>query len=178
MLDWLLLTKRPEQMPLLTPSSWKRGWPPNVWAGTTTGTRPTLELRVPRLRKVPCATRFISGEPLLEDVFAKPFDLSGIHWGILGGESDPIRSKARVCDEAWIRNGLRAFSAAGVAPFVKQVGSNPEVPQKCGDCDPCLAGERCYQQYNVRLTLIDSKGGDPQEWARDLRVREFPEVRR
>lgn len=99
----------------------------------------------------------------------------GVDWVIVGGESG---AKARPFDIQWARDIVRECQLAGVPVFVKQLGSNPEQPQKCGDCDPCLGGQRCYQQYSVGMTLRDRKGGDMSEWPADLRVREFPTVTR
>lgn len=88
---------------------------------------------------------------------------SGISWAIFGGESGP---DARPCDLAWIRDGVRRCQAAGVAPFVKQWGSNPVrclyEPGWTGPLPP------------ASVFLRDPKGGDPAEWPEDVRVREFP----
>lgn len=68
-LDFLLLTKRPENILAMAPQAWlSGGWPQNVWVGTTAGTRETAAARIPLLRKVPAPVRFVSAEPLLEDV--------------------------------------------------------------------------------------------------------------
>lgn len=66
-LDWLLLTKRPENMVELAHPVWPGAWPANVWAGATVGVSKSLE-RVAHLQKVPARLRFLSMEPLLEDV--------------------------------------------------------------------------------------------------------------
>ena len=64
-LDWLLLTKRPECMTRLAPSTWADRWPPNVWALTTVENQEQAEIRVPELLKVPARVRGLSIEPLL-----------------------------------------------------------------------------------------------------------------
>lgn len=74
---------------------------------------------------------------------------AGIDWIIIGGESGP---GARPFDPSWARSVLRQCREAGIAPFVKQLGA-------------VVAREQ-------RLT--DAKGGNPDEWPSDLRVREFP----
>jgi len=71
-LDVLLLTKRPQNIPAMVPSSWLEAWPSHVWIGTTVEDQRRAEERVPALLKVPAAVRFLSMEPLLEAV-----DLSG-----------------------------------------------------------------------------------------------------
>lgn len=68
-LDWLLLTKRPENMrPLAELAGWKGNWPYNVWAGATAETTTRAGIRIPVLLDVPARTRFLSCEPLLEKI--------------------------------------------------------------------------------------------------------------
>jgi protein gp37 len=74
--------------------------------------------RIAELRKVNAAVRFLSVEPLLEDL--GPLDLSGIHWVIVGGESGP---KARPMKEAWAEGVRRQAIAQNVAFFFKQWGA-------------------------------------------------------
>jgi protein gp37 len=65
-LDWLLLTKRPENAPSVLPDRW---WfaqcPPNVWVGTTVENQEYADLRIPHLFRIPARVRFLSCEPLL-----------------------------------------------------------------------------------------------------------------
>ena len=75
-LDWLLLTKRPENVARMVPSAWLEGvdrrrlvaagWPTNVWLGTTVEDQEHAAKRIPELLRVPARTRFLSVEPLLE----------------------------------------------------------------------------------------------------------------
>src|SRR5262249_16578930 len=62
-LDWLLLTKRPQNIHKIVP--WGRDWPANVWVGTTVENQAEAEKRLPALLKTPAAVRFLSCEPLL-----------------------------------------------------------------------------------------------------------------
>jgi protein gp37 len=73
--------------------------------------------RIDHLRKVPARIRFLSVEPLLEDVGA--LDLHDIHWVIVGGESGP---KARPMHRAWALNVQQQCEAQNVAFFFKQWG--------------------------------------------------------
>src|SRR5206468_8037213 len=68
-LDWLLLTKRPDQIATKVP--WRKNWPDNVWLGTTAENQLWAGRRIPILLKHPAAVRFASCEPLLG-----PVDLS------------------------------------------------------------------------------------------------------
>lgn len=86
-LVYLILTKRPELIPARLPKDWGEGYP-NVWLGTSVGCRMTLN-KIDSLRKVPVhpkAVRFLSCEPLLEDI-SENINLDGIGWVICGGES-------------------------------------------------------------------------------------------
>lgn len=121
-LDWLLLTKRPENMERLEPESWNKGWPANAWAGCTVEDRKRKE-RIDHLRKVPAGVRFLSVEPQLEDLGT--VDLTGIHWVICGGESG---HGARPMHPDWARSLRDQCLAAGVAFHFKQWGEWAEIP--------------------------------------------------
>ena len=179
-LDWLLVTKRPERyryvLPWLTQHAGQyrdRYWE-NVWVGTTVEDR-AAKTRIDILREIPAVIRFLSVEPLLEDL--GELNLTGIHWVIVGGESGP---KARPCNLAWIRSVMRQCKDAGVPAFCKQLGSHVitrndelgEWPEPFGHHE----SER-YQGAPVRVRVSDSHGGDPAEWPEDLRVREMPRTR-
>jgi len=69
-LDWLLLTKRPENISRLWPFGFYDeffSWP-NVWIGTTVENQEQADARIPHLMAVPAAVRFLSCEPLLGPV--------------------------------------------------------------------------------------------------------------
>jgi len=122
-LDWLLLTKRPEQIGLLVP--WGKTWPSNVWLGTTAETQRWADERVPELLKHPARVRFVSCEPLLG-----PVDLSkwlrptarrhAIEWVITGGESG---HHARPSNPEWFRLLRDQCLEHGVAFHFKQWGN-------------------------------------------------------
>lgn len=91
-------------------------WPlPNVWVGVSCGTRKHGLPRLEHLRRVPAAVRFVSFEPLLEDL--GPVNLDGISWAITGAESG---RRARPMDEVWVRSLRDQCERAGVAFFYKQ----------------------------------------------------------
>jgi protein gp37 len=132
-LDWLLLTKRPQNMRGMLPYDWGNGWP-NVWLGTSAGSQKTANTNIPHLLATPAAVRFVSCEPLLGpvDLTACPRDdallgylpdetgdRSAIDWVICGGESGP---GARPMHPDWARSLRDQCQAAGVAFFFKQWG--------------------------------------------------------
>lgn len=88
-LDWLLLTKRPQNILRLAP--WTRQWPANVWLGTSVENQRLAETRLPFLLEIPASVRFLSCEPLLGALNLRPwFKKIGLHpidWIIAGGES-------------------------------------------------------------------------------------------
>lgn len=151
-------------------ADWLEGNPPsNVWVGASAEDQKRADERIPELLKIPAKVRFLSVEPLLGPVefsdvtrrsdaiqqLGKPA-LSGIDWVICGGESG---SGARHCNVEWVRNIVNQCKAAEVPVFVKQLGARP------------ITGAS-----SIALHLKDNKGGNMEEWAEDLRVRQFPSL--
>ncbi|MFV1626816.1 phage Gp37/Gp68 family protein [Phaeobacter sp. JH20_02] len=66
-IDWLLLTKRPQNIKKMLPAGWGDGWP-NVWLGTTVENQVEAERRIPALLNIPAKVRFLSCEPMLGPV--------------------------------------------------------------------------------------------------------------
>jgi protein gp37 len=185
-LDWLLLTKRPENWRLV-PEDVR----PLVWLGTSISNQETADEWVPRLLTAQgFRYRFLSVEPLVgpvdlgldmleRDDAGKPVylhnreawhpcdyacggdEVSGaVDWVIIGGESG---AKARPCNVAWIRDLVRQCGEAGVPAFVKQLGAAPRFELTT------LTGGGFHLP-----ALKDKKGGDWEEWPADLRVRQLP----
>lgn len=93
-------------------------WPPkHVWLGVSVEDRRFGLPRIKHLRETPAAVRFLSIEPLLEDL--GEIDLTGIGWVIVGGESGP---GARQMAVDWVRSVRDQCVAAGVPFFFKQWG--------------------------------------------------------
>lgn len=109
-----ILTKRAERLPEYFR---KRSCPKNVWLGVSVEDRQYGVPRIDFLRQVDAPVRFLSVEPLLEDL--GEVDLSGIHWVIVGGESGP---KARPMKPEWVENVKQQADKAGTAFFFKQWG--------------------------------------------------------
>lgn len=91
--------------------------PENVWLGVSVENRQHGVPRIDHLRTIPAKIRFLSVEPLLEDV--GPLDLTDIHWVIVGGESGP---KARPMAPEWADSVRRQCQEQKVAFFFKQWG--------------------------------------------------------
>jgi protein gp37 len=122
-LDWLLLTKRPQNIAKMLPADWGKGYP-NIWLGVTVENQTEADRRIPILRRIPGAVRFLSCEPLLEEVRLTEFvdggiEMPGIHRIICGGESGP---GARPMHPDWARHLRDDCLVAGVAFHFKQWG--------------------------------------------------------
>ena len=158
-LTYQILTKRPALIERRLPKDWGDGYP-NVWLGVSLEDQAAAFNRISVLRWIPAKRHFLSVEPLLGFVDLHPW-LSGIErqdgakidWVIVGGESG---SKARFCGLGWVRAVVRQCKGAHVPVFIKQLGANSDAE---------LGG----------WPIVDRKGGDMNEWPKDLRVREFPD---
>jgi len=167
-LDWLLLTKRPENIrPHLEEIDvWDELPLSNVWFGTTVENQEYANLRIPSLMKIPGPVRFLSVEPMLGPVNLRRviYDhvtmidaLEGLHgwpiahapipdgvfpinWVIAGGESG---SDARLMHPDWVR-GIRDDCAETKTPFFfKQWGKwRPKLESIAGYPKPICKDEK------------------------------------
>lgn len=112
--QYQILTKRAERLPTYFS---RRVCPQNVWLGVSVENKRHGVPRIELLRQVDAKIRFLSVEPLLEDVGL--LDLTDIHWVIVGGESG---HGARPMDRAWVESIRIQCEEAGVAFFFKQWG--------------------------------------------------------
>lgn len=158
-------------------------WPlRNVWIGVTVEDQQRAHKRIPELLLTPAARRWLSVEPMLEAIDLRRIRLpadgrlalcSGgkpparVDWVVCGGESAQTRETTRPFDIGWARDLQRQCRAAGVAFFMKQLGSKP--------LPAALEGTV------MRFTLPKPPGKssrykwhEPEYWPEDLRVQEFP----
>jgi protein gp37 len=113
-----VLTKRAERLNVLLATKLYEGASaPHIWWGVSVEDRKHGLPRIDQLREAPAHTRFLSVEPLLEDLGR--VDLTGIHWVIVGGESGP---GARPMREEWVESIRDQCADAGVDFFFKQWG--------------------------------------------------------
>lgn len=144
-LDWLLLTKRPENISAMAPGEWEHRWPQNVWMLTTVECQNVID-RLVALRATNAVVRGISIEPMIGGAFT-PAALNllqpkwGVDWVIVGCESGPRR---RRCELPWVRELVARCRELGVPVFVKQ------------------------------LEIAGRVETDPRRWPEDLRIQEFP----
>ena len=189
-----VLTKRPGRMAYFaghfgadTGVGWQQEWPSNVWAGTSVESQKYAP-RLDCLLRVPARVRFVSAEPLLGPLDLKPyfFKCTGcvptpenplcackglaIHQVIIGAESGP---GARPMDLAWAKSLRDQCQTSGVPFFMKQLGKRPFWNGIGPPPADHVYLERVPGGWRFDL-LRDAKGGDPQEWPEDLRIREVP----
>lgn len=189
-LTWLLLTKRiGNVMKMLSGDSMlHEALQRNAWLGVSVVNQEEADRDIPKLLAVPARTRFVSYEPALDwvdftkiktgdytsfnaltghgwrdytDALRRP--LSKIDQVIVGGESSQSGKVARPFNIEWARSTVKQCKEAGVAVFVKQMGSH------------CIRwDERLGAPVATRYRFKARAGTDPAEWPEDLRVQEFP----
>lgn len=117
--DWhvfQVLTKRAARMrDLLRTTLREAAAQPHIWWGTSVEDRAYGVPRIAELQDSPALVRFLSVEPLLEDLGT--LDLRGISWVIVGGESGP---HARPMKHEWVVSLLEQCRDACVPFFFKQ----------------------------------------------------------
>jgi protein gp37 len=113
-----VLTKRADRLQAMLAGELREAAEqPHLWWGVSVEDRAHGLPRVEQLRAAPAAVRFLSVEPLLEDLGT--LDLKGIHWVIVGGESG---AGARPMDPRWVRSIRDQCAEASVPFFFKQWG--------------------------------------------------------
>ena len=160
-LSWQILTKRPERILECLPDDWGPNGYPNVWLGVTIEEQMYFH-RAETLAKIPARVRFISAEPLLEEMdFLVSKNgkriIDDFQWVILGGESGNEYGEYlyRPSEIAWYERAINDLkSQTNVAVFMKQLGSHLRKTMK-------------LQHYH---------GGELAEWPSSLQIREFPEL--
>lgn len=194
-LDWLLLSKRPENFARLF--DWSvlgcfdaDEWPPNVWLGTTTENQEMAEKRIPELLRIPAAVRFLSLEPMLG-----PVELELQH-GCRGcnhpGNLIPTwneHGRCSVCDGTRHEpSGIHWVIVGGESgPPTARPMAREWVRSVVGDCED--AGVPVFVKQFGRNPVLDltgdgdlafdmnikhHKGALMGEWPEDLRVRQVP----
>lgn len=155
-LEWLILTKRPENIARMMPPEWLEYRPNCIRLGVTCEDQENANKRIHQLFRAWKGPNFISYEPALGPVNFREFFVDTpveveekrgfitptIDWIICGGESGP---GCRPMDLEWARDVRDHCKAAYVPFFMKQLGGHPK------------------------------KRHDPAEWPADLRIQEFPE---
>jgi len=124
-MDWLLLTKRPENIKKMLPQNWEMGYK-NVWLGTTCEDQENYDRRWPILRAVPAHLRFISYEPAIGKL-SIIYDAQGLpDWIICGGESG---KETRYMEPQWAEDLKDQCGRFGISFFMKQMTDKKPIPE-------------------------------------------------
>jgi protein gp37 len=128
-LDWLLLTKRPQNVSGLAPFG--EDWPNNVWLGTTAENQRWLDKRMRELAGAKARVLFLSCEPLIGPLDLTPWinaarrgEQRMVDWVIAGGESG---HHARPMNPEWLRSLRDQCVGSGIRFHFKQYGNWREV---------------------------------------------------
>lgn len=137
-LDWLLFTKRPENIDAILTrcDAWyyqiNRKFPDNVWLIVSVEEQKHLS-RIYAIEHLKAAIKGISMEPMLEPIINIP--LAGIDWVALGAESGIYY---RYFSFDWARSVLGECRASGVPFYMKQAGGYPDRHERLSDFPPDL----------------------------------------
>jgi protein gp37 len=116
---WMILTKRPGLIAKRLPADWGEGYL-NCWLGVSVESKAYL-WRMSTLRKIPAAVRFVSAEPLFENLMPEFEDhLDGFSQTIIGGQSGNGSRNFRPMDHQWAREMFAACKRHDVARYFKQ----------------------------------------------------------
>jgi protein gp37 len=127
-LNWLVLTKRPQNIAKMLPADWGDGYR-NVWLGVTAESQSYFDQRWEHLQRIPAAIKFISYEPAIGPL-RLPKHGPYPDWLISGGESG---GGVRPLEPSWVRDIIADCRHRGVVPFHKQWGkyaNNPLVVEQ------------------------------------------------
>lgn len=158
-----ILTKRPERITECLPSDWGEHGYANVWLGVSAGTHKEAFHQTQTLAKIPAQVRFLSAEPLLEDIFRSVTLLQTInnhfHWVILGGESgfEKGTHRYRPSQVEWYERAILALSYTRTPVFVKQLGTY-------------------LAKNDLKHLKLGWKGDAFERFPGELQIRQFPQT--
>lgn len=121
---YLILTKRPERIKECLPDDWCKDNYSNVWLGVTVENQKSIH-KIHQLGEIPCQLRWVSFEPLLDEVYLTEKELSIIDWAILGGESGNETGKYRYrkTELSWFLSLMYQLKSSNTPIFFKQFGT-------------------------------------------------------
>jgi protein gp37 len=135
--------------------------PKHIWLGVSVENQVAANARLDAFKRMAgfCHAPWVSYEPALG-----PVDWSGwefIKWMVIGGSSD-----TEPFDLKWGRGAIEWCREHGIKVFMKQVGRNPADFKYFADPDTKV--------ISVEPRKFTGKGGNPEEWPHDIRLREYP----
>ena len=166
--DWhtyQVLTKRSERLSEMLKGRLKfAAKHPHIWWGVSVEDKRHGLPRITHLSAAPAAIKFLSIEPLLEDL--GEFDIAGIDWAIVGGESG---NGARPMQKPWVENILRLCRKEHVAFFFKQWGgvrkatTGRKLNNRTYDEMP-MPQTRPIPDRHVRVSAVNAWNNKLQRW--------------
>lgn len=201
-LDWLLLTKRPENIRRMLPAysyhacetgdcphdrasdcntEAERKYRDNLWLGTSVATHADADRNIPLLLKCRDLAKvlFVSAEPLLGHVdFTSIGDIAGEHRDCLRGNWRRDDSQRVYESNAPRIDWLIVGGESGHNARPCNIEWIRSIRDQCAAAGvPCFIKQLGSQPWDTTgCDLKDSKGGDWDEWTEDLRVRQFPKL--
>ena len=158
-----ILTKRPERIINNLPEYWEEVRS-HAWLGTSIGSQKSIQRLRDLVTPIQPGIKFLSLEPMhgaidlpLEEFVDEGHKVKDlIDWVIVGGESgnDTGKYRYRPCELEWIEHIVKQCQDAGIAVFVKQLGT----------------------YLSKQLKLSDRHGGNIDDFPSTLQIREFPKV--
>ena len=172
-LDWLLLTKRIENVMDMRPGEWiDHGFPPNVWIGFSAENQKLMDERSRVAVQIPAAVRFVSIEPQLEHIdagrYLEGWDSEAVH--VCGGDNErcfrmcPEEEQYQTLTLDWVING--GESGPGARPYDPAWGRSLR--------EQCHSAGRPFYFKQVGSVLGNGKGEELADIPADLHVREYP----
>jgi protein gp37 len=167
-----ILTKRADRLQqMLSTKLQAAAKAPHIWWGVSVEDKKYGVPRIDQLRRAPASVRFLSIEPLLEDL--GPLNLEGIHWVIVGGESGP---GARPMDSKWVTTIKEQCESQRALFFFKQGGgvqkakNGRELNGRTYDAMPALSTHEPPQRLS-REQLLSKLAQVADRWGNDPLVR-------
>lgn len=127
-LDWLIITKRAENIERNMPFDKHADPWPNLWVAVSVEDDVRARVRLPYIAKLNVAVRGAHVEPLLGPIPTLAHYINDLDWVLVGGEScDENPQKARPMQPSWVREVTNICQGANVPFHFKQWGSQKPV---------------------------------------------------
>lgn len=182
---WQILTKRPERIAECLPPDWGNGYP-NVWMGVSAENQKRADERIPILSTIPARVRFVSCEPLLEDI-----DLSHHFMGVCescnGSMSMPVEGGGVPCGKClnhqgkkinlhWVITGGESGNNIGKYIFREcKIQWISDILFQCKLNGIAAFNKQLGTHIAKEWSFDDRHGADVSEWPKGLQVQQFPQ---
>jgi protein gp37 len=180
-LNWMLLTKRENQIEKRIRKAWLDKPRENVWLGVTAENQRRAEERIPVLLEVPAVVHWISAEPLLGPINFMPFmkgasrrvtddGIDAPDGAVIGGEERGGESWFRKKGIDWVIVG----GESGDSPRKMEAEWARDILDQCRRRNVAYHFKQKGRLLAAEMKCKDREGKDRSEWPLDLQVQEFP----